>query len=95
MDEIIRWKPFRAIYTSYDGRFKVTVKFKCPYCGSGNCDRRTKRTKSRVDDRHFWQGHFRCSDCGAELDKNGEPFYYASACFINVREEIVQQLSLF
>lgn len=95
MDEIIRWKPFLATYISYCGRYHVTVSFRCPHCGGRNCDRRTKHTFNRVSDRHFFQGGFRCSDCGAEHDKNGESFYYASECFPHIREEIVEQLSLF
>lgn len=94
MNEIISWKPFKAAYIGYDGVPKY-VRFKCPHCGSGACDRRTKRVKNRIDDRHFWQGEFRCSKCGAESDATGEPFYYASDCFIKTRNEIVEQLSLF
>lgn len=72
----------------------MAVKFKCPYCGSENCDR--KVNGQRVDDRHFWQGNYRCSDCGAEKDKDG-PFYYASDCFVVVRKEseVITQLTLF
>ena len=95
MDEIIRWRPFLAKYVSYDGKSHMTVTFRCPWCGGRNCNRKTKLTKNRIDDRHFWQGHFRCSDCGAELDKNEETFYYASDCFVSVREEIVIQGILF
>lgn len=95
MDEILRWKPFLATYTSYDGRWRVTQTFRCPHCGGRNCDRKTRKTHNRTDDRHFFQGSFRCSDCGAEQDKNGEGFYYASDCFVGTRDEIVEQLSLF
>ena len=93
MNEIIRWKPFLAKYTSYDGIRKV-VTFTCPWCGGKNCDRKTRATKNRIDDRTFWQGGFRCSDCGAELDRNGETFYYASDCFVKAMEEVVIQLTI-
>lgn len=95
MNEIIRWKPFLATYTSYDGRWKVNVRFRCPRCGGSGCDRKTKLSYNRVDDRHFWQGGFRCSNCGEESDKDGGPFYYASECFVTEKEEIVVQLTLF
>ena len=94
MDEIIRWKPFLASYESYNG-YHVTVRFKCPHCGGQNCDRKVKHCKQKVNDRHFWQCHYRCSDCGAEHDKDGEVFYYASDCFIHVKDEVIVQQSLF
>lgn len=95
MTEIIRWKPFLAKYISYDGEHEVTVTFRCPHCGGRNCDRRTKETYNRADDRTFWQGAFRCSDCKAERDKDGETFYYASKCFVMAKGEIVIQQTLF
>ena len=95
MNEIIRWKPFLATYISYDGRRNVTVRFRCPRCGGSGCDRKTKLSNNRVDDRHFWQGGFRCSNCCEERDKDGRSFYYASECFVTEKEEIVEQMSLF
>lgn len=91
--EIIRWKPFLAINESWDGRCNVIHTFRCPHCGGSNCDRKLKG--HRIDDRHFYQGNFRCSDCGATADKNGDAFNYYSDCFIRTEEEIIVQQSLF
>ena len=57
-NEIVRWKPFLARYISYDGSKEAIVTFRCPHCGSRNCDRRTKDTHNRPDDRHFFSGIF-------------------------------------
>lgn len=94
-NEIIRWKPFLARYISYCGEKEVTVTFRCPHCGSRSCDRRTKDTYNRPDDRHYFQGTFRCSECRAEYDKNGDSFNYYSECFVQNRGEIVIQQTLF
>lgn len=93
MDDIIRWKPFLAISESWDGRSNVIHTFSCPHCGGANCDRKVKG--QRIDDRHFYQGRYRCSDCGAEYGKDGMEFNYYSDCFIRAEEEIVVQQSLF
>lgn len=93
MNEIIRWKPFLAISESYCGKKTVVHTFRCPHCGGKNCDR--KLPGHRKDDRHFYQGNFRCSDCGARCDKNGDAFNYYSDCFIRTEERKVIQQSLF
>lgn len=81
--EIISWSPFLAEYKSYDGS-KIQQKFICPICSSHDCERPNQKKYANP---HFFEGHFKCSKCGAS------DYNYYSECFYRVKFE--KQLSLF
>ena len=82
--EIRQWNPFRAEFKDYLGNNKSII-FKCPVCKSDNCQR---IYHNKLSDPYFFQGEFKCSDCGCS------DFNYYSDCFIvSVKQN--QQFQLF
>lgn len=69
--EIKRWSPFLSVEKNGD-----MFTFKCPVCGSENCERPDKL----YSDPHFWQGHYICSYCGS-----GEYCYHGD-CFTREKQ---------
>lgn len=82
--EIKKWNPFFASFVDYQSIHQEII-FKCPGCGSDSCERETKTQKP---DPYFFQGNFKCSNCGKKR------FNYYSDCFIKTPKQEVQ-LTLF
>jgi hypothetical protein len=82
--EIKQWNPFQAKFKGYSGDDKSVI-FKCPVCKSNNCQR---VNHNKLSDPYFFQGEFKCSDCGQSN------FNYYSDCFIFSVQQ-VNQTSLF
>lgn len=88
-DRIQRWHPFLYRYMSYDGT-KRTYTFTCNVCGGHNCEK-----IDSLDRYCFWSGYYRCTDCGNEKGKDGQPICYYSDNFKGSEQKEPEQLSLF
>lgn len=87
---VIRWKPFLAIGEADSYFPRRIVHFRCPICGSSDCERPAGERSGDC----FLAGRFMCSRCGA-TEHQGEEFNYYGPCWEKVEEIAAEEPSLF